>query len=260
MNTHWVAPCLTDGLGNRLFQYACAKQYSEKYNKPLVFFLPRSRATGHGNFNTLFKLFPEVPILETDISWNELEEKEYYSYESLVYVKENLVIKGCRQSYKYFNNTQINPSFESIISKERLKYLEHTYLKEKESLFFIHIRLGDYRVLPHYHIDIASYYTNALKLVPPNAKLIVFSDESNIAKQLFPNIHVCEEKDEVETLYLMSQCHLGSIVANSTFSYWGSYLAYQKNKNYICIFPYKLMNSVRDYSEYFPPYATVLKF
>ena len=260
MDTTWIAPCLTDGLGNRLFQYACAKQYSEKYNKKLVFFLPRSRATGHGKFNTLFRLFPEVPILETDISWNELEEKSYYSYENLLNVKENLVIKGCRQSYKYFDNVKINPSFESIISNERLEYLNNTYLKEKESLFFIHIRLGDYRLLSHYQIDIASYYTNAIKRVPLNAKLIIFSDEPSIAKQLFPNICVCEEKDEVETLYLMSHALLGSIVANSTFSYWGSYLAHQKNKNHICIFPYRLMNREHDYSEYFPPYATVLKF
>jgi hypothetical protein len=256
----WVAPCLTDGLGNRLFQYACAKAYSEKYGKPLVFFLPRSRATGHGSYSTIFKLFPETVLLETDVSWNEVEEKSYYTYEPLEFVKTNLVIKGCRQSYKYFDSTEINPSFESVITNKRLDILNKKYLEKKENLFFIHVRLGDYRLLPHYQIDIASYYTKAIQLIPPNASIIVFSDEPRLAKQLFPDLLVCEETDEVETLYLMSNCLLGSIVANSTFSYWGSYLAHKKNKNYKSIFPYKLMITEYDYSEYFPPYATVLKF
>ena len=256
----WVAPCLSDGLGNRLFQYACAKEYSEKYKKPLVFFLPRSKATGHGKFDTMFKLFPDVPVVETDISWNEVEEKIYYSFEDIPHIRENLVIKGSRQSYRYFANTSINPSFESIISNERLDYLNKKYLEDKEHLFSIHVRLGDYRVLPHYQIDLVKYYSEAIKSVPSNARLIVFSDEPNIAKQIFPTLNICEESDEVEVLYLMSQCLCGSIVANSTFSYWGSYFAHQKNKNHICIFPCKIMNLEYDYSEYFPPYAYVIKF
>lgn len=260
MDSLWVAPCLTDGLGNRLFQYACAKQYSEKYNKPLVFFLPRSKSTGHGHFNTIFKLFPETPLLETDISWNEISEPNYYSYVDIPFIKEKLIISGCRQSYNYFTNTKINPSFESIISNERLEYLNKEYLEKKEDLFFIHLRLGDYRLLPHYQIDLPKYYSEAFKYVPPNANLIVFSDEPSIASQIFPSLLICKETDEVETLYLMSHCLLGSIVANSTFSYWGSYFAHQKNPKHIAIFPYKLMTIEHDYSEYFPPYASVLKF
>lgn len=257
---NWVAPCLADGLGNRLFKYACAKNYSEKHNKQLVFFLPRCKPTGHGKFNTIFKLFPEVPIVETDVSWNEIEENEYYSYEVLPFIRDNVVINGCRQNYNYFKNTHIHASFENVISKERLNYLNNKYLTNKDLLFFIHVRLGDYKLLPHYQINIASYYTNAVKHIPPNAKLIVFSDEPFIAKEIFPSLNVCYETDEVEILYLMSNCLLGSIVANSTFSYWGSYFAHQNNKNHKAIFPYKLMNEDFDYSGYFPDYATVIKF
>jgi hypothetical protein len=260
LDSFWVAPCLSDGLGNRLFQYACAKDYSEKYNKKLVFFLPRSRRTGHGKFDTIFKLFPEVEVLETDISWNEIDEDNYYSFEELPNLRKNIVIKGSRQNYKYFKDTIIKPSFERIISEERLQYLNNRYLKDKENLFFIHVRLGDYRNLPHYQIDIAKYYSEALKIIPNNSKLLVFSDEPEVAKQIFPNLEVCEERDEVEILYLMSNCLLGAIVANSTFSYWGSYFAHKKSKSYTAIFPYRLMTTEHDYSEYFPPYSTVLKF
>jgi len=260
LQTIWVAPSLSDGLGNRLFQYACAKNYSEKYSKKLVFFLPRSRRTGHGRFDTIFKLFPDVEVLETDISWNEIEENNYYAFEELPKLRENVVIKGSRQNYKYFKDTTITPSFERVISEERLKYLNLRYLKDKENLFFIHVRLGDYRNLPHYQIDIAKYYSEALKLIPIRAKLLIFSDEPDVAKQIFSEVEICEETDEVETLYLMSNCLLGAVVVNSTFSYWGSYFAHKKSKSYTAIFPYKLMTRDYDYSEYFPEYATVLKF
>jgi len=256
----WIAPCLSDGLGNRLFQYACAKSYSDKYNKELVFFLPRTKATSHGTYTNMFKLFPNTRIIETDISWNEIDEKDYYTYEPIEYVKEKLVIRGSRQSYQYFKDTSITPSFENIISSERLEYLNNTYLKNRELLFFIHLRLGDYKYLPHYQINLPAYYEKAMKLIPENAEVIVFSDEPEVATQVFPNLNVCKENSEIEVLYLMSQCLLGAIAANSTFSYWGSYFAHQKNINHIAIFPYKLMNTDHNFSSYFPPYSKVLKF
>jgi hypothetical protein len=256
----WVAPCLSDGLGNRLFQYACAKSYAEQYNKELVYFLPRARATTHGSYKNMFKLFPETRVLETDVSWNEVEEQDYYKYEHISPIDQKLVIKGSRQSYNYFKDTTICPAFENAISNERLDYLNTTYLRNRNLLFSIHLRLGDYKYLPHYKINLPAYYEAALKLIPENAEVLLFSDEPEVASQIFPNFRVCQETDEVETLYLMSQCLLGSIAANSTFSYWGSYFAHQKNPEHIAVFPYKLMNTEHNFSEYYPPYSKVLKF
>jgi hypothetical protein len=259
---NWVAPCLADGLGNRIFQYACAKAYAEKYKKKLVFFLPRTRKTGHGKFENIFKLFPEVEVLETDNSWSEILEdgKDIYNYNEIEYKQGPLVIRGYRQNYKYFSSTIIKPNFENCISKERLLYLNKKYLQYKEELFFIHVRLGDYRFLTHHQIDIASYYNNAMKLIPSNSDIIVFSDDIEFAKQLLPNFSYCEETDELENLYLMSNCLKGSIVANSTFSYWGSYFAHANNQNHIAIYPYKLGNGLPESSGYIPEYAFSVKF
>lgn len=255
---NWVAPCLCEGLGNRLFQYAAAKYYSELYKKPLVFFLPRSKPTRHGGFTNIFKLFPETPILESDCSWNNFHESDYYAFESMPFIETNLVICGSRQNYKYIQDLELNPVFNFQV--ERLEYLNSTYLQNKEKLFSIHVRLGDFKYLPHHQINLPAYYSQALAYIPNDARVLVFSDEPDLAANLFPQYTICYENDELEVFYLLCNCLYGSIAANSTFSYWGSYFSHKKNKNHIAIFPHKLMNNDRDFSGYFPDYSIVLKF
>ena len=240
----WVAPSLTDGLGNRLFQFACAKGYAEKHNKTLVFFLPRCKPTGHGDFENIFKMFPEVPIIETEGSWSEIEDKDYFIYEEMPYIEGNVVIKGSRQAYKYFENIIIKPEFP--VNKEYLqKYV-------KSNMFFIHLRLGDFRNLPHHQIDLSRYYNEAMKHLPSNVNILVFSNEPMIAKKMFPVFTIVDE-EELESLYLMSLCTKGSIVANSTFSYWGSYFSHIEDS--VCIFPDSLGKGMPEPKDYYPPWV-----
>jgi hypothetical protein len=260
----WVAPYLSDGLGNRLFQYSCAKQYSIQNSLPLVFFLPRCAPTNHGKFDTIFKLFPEVPIVETDVSWNEIEEPidQHFKYFNLeTSLNPPIVIRGYRQSYKYFQNINIKPKFENIISETRMKDLEEKYLKDH--MFFIHVRLGDFRILHHHQINISKYLIMACSKIPQNSNILVFSDEPELVKDLFNFPHVlCGEKDEVEVLYLMSKCTQGAIVANSTFSFWGAYLAHNNSKDFVCVFPNTMGrgngNSMSNIEDYIPPWANVI--
>ena len=174
----WVAPYISEGLGNRLFQYACAKEYSEKKNIPLVFLLPRTARTNHGKYSTIFKLFPETPVIETANTWNQIDElnNSHYEYNELKDEETPILIHGYRQSWKYFSSTHIEPNFSNVITKERLEYLNSKYL-QIENLFFIHIRLGDFRVLPHHQINIAKYYVNAIQRIPENCNILLFSDE-----------------------------------------------------------------------------------
>jgi hypothetical protein len=248
MDKYWVAPCLTDGLGNRLFQLSCAKWYSEKYNKRLVFFLPRTKPTGHGDYDNIFKMFPEIPIVETESEWNEINEKDtnYYTYDELPFIEGNVVINGSRQVYNYI--TSINPTFP--VDKQKLeKYV-------KPNMFFIHLRLGDFRILPHHQIDLQLYYSEAIKKIPQNVNILVFSNEPNTAKELFPNLMIVDEP-ELETLYLMSLCTKGSIVANSTFSYWGSYFSHKEDS--VTIFPDSLGMGLPEPKDYYPPWAVKVR-
>ena len=259
----WIAPNLSEGLGNRLFQYACAKGYAEKRGVQLVFFLPRCNKTNHGRFDTIFKLFPEVPLLETGQVWNEVNEEgiSIYKYTMIdASLKLPLVINGYRQSYKYFENIVLEPDFLNVISQERIQYLNHKYLQNKENLFFIHVRLGDFRILPHHQINISKYYITALQQIPESSEIIVFSDEPELIKGLFNIPHtLCMEMDEVETLYLMSHACKGAIVANSTFSFMGAYLAHMKNKNYMAFFPSVLGRDCMALTDYIPSWGRIIE-
>lgn len=254
----WVAPCLSDGLGNRLFQLACAKGYAEKNNKKLVFLLPKCGRTGHGKFENIFNLFPDITLLEYANSWNEIVEKKdkYYIYEELPNISGNVLTTGYRQSYTYFDKISLKPSFENIISKERIDYLHKKYVKP--NMFFIHIRLGDFLFLPHHHIDIRKYYSKALSIMPTNVTPLVFTDDIENTKMYFVFPYdICTERDEIENLYLMSLC-VGGICANSTFSYWGAYFAKQNNKDFIAYYPNTLGKGQPYPQDYYPPWAIQL--
>jgi hypothetical protein len=265
---NWVAPRLSDGLGNRLFQYACAYKYSIDEKKELVFFLPRCGRTDHGSFDTMFLLFP-IRIIDMESSWTELKEEEsmIYTYKPLEKgIKDNTVIHGYRQSYKYFEDTLIEPNFLNALGEERIEYLRSNYLTDTRDLFFINVRLGDYKFLEHHHIDIRKYYVEALKYIPEGSTILFFSDELNLCEPLISiirsigfTVRVCDVKDSVEALYCMSECLRGSIIGNSSFSYWGSYLVYQKNKSSVHIFPKSMGRGLPIPTDLYPPYGIQLE-
>ena len=103
----------------------------------------------------------------------------------------------------------------------------------------MHIRLGDYKILPHHQIDIGGYVSKASKEFPEKTKFLVFSDEANQYKQMLEDLMsalgheatVVTEINEMENLYLMSQCGGGAIVGNSTFSWWGAYFGRQRSSH-----------------------------
>jgi hypothetical protein len=266
---NWVAPRLTDGLGNRLFQYACAKQYAYEEGKELVFFLPRCGKADHGSFDSLFRLFPYVRIVDTETSWIELKELDVllYSFKPLeTNIQENIVIHGYRQNYKYFEDISIQPDFVNAIGQQRIDVLTNLYLENKEQLFFIHLRIGDYKFLPHHQIDIKKYYTEAIKLVPKGSTILFFSDELNLCDSIIImikmngfTVRLCGITDSVEALYCMSQCLRGSVVGNSTFSYWGSYFAHQNNSESIHIFPKSMGRGMPQQIDLYPPYGIQLE-
>jgi hypothetical protein len=261
---NWVAPRLTDGLGNRLFQYASAYKYAKDEKKELVFFLPRCGKADHGSFDAMFLLFP-IRIVDTEKSWMEFKEEEsmLYTYKALEKdVKDNCVISGYRQSYKYFEGTIIEPNFLNALGEERIEYLRSNYLMNREELFFIHVRLGDYKFLQHHQIDIRKYYTQAMKYIPEASKILFFSDEANLCEPLISmireygfTVRICDVKDSVEALYCMSECLRGSIIGNSSFSYWGAHLVYQKNKSSVHIFPNSMGRGLPEPKDLYPPYG-----
>lgn len=237
---HWVAGHLTGGLGNRLFQHAAALGLAEKWGVPCVFYLPAMAPTNHGPFDSIFKLFPSTPILTEEEPQYILREPNghVFTYSSFqeIPIQQNCLVDGWRQSARYFPLQGVFAALDQAIPKERQRELLQRYSIAQATTCFLHVRLGDYTILPHHQIDLGAYIKKASLEFPPGSTFLVFSDEAIQHKSLLETMvrslghcpTVVEETDELEALFLMSQCWGGAIVANSTFSWWGAYFARQR--------------------------------
>jgi hypothetical protein len=236
---NWIAPQLTGGIGNRLFQYAAAAGLAEKWGQPVVFFLPRCGPTDHGPFDTIFKLLPGVPKVDLANSWEVLTEPyrgmyTYYPFPEKRKVEGCFTIQGWRQSEKYFPSGGVILDFENALGPEKALQIRQQ-ISDPYNTWFIHVRLGDYKVLPHHQVNLMSYYAKCIYQIPKGSTLILLSDEvklceepiSEMAKNNDLHFSICDSPDEVTALYVMSHCKGGAITANSTFSWWGAYSAHQ---------------------------------
>lgn len=252
----WVAGHLTGGLGNRLFQHAAAAGLAEKWNVPLVFYLPECTETGHGPFENIFKLFPTLPKLTAPVPVHRIPEAFHgvFTYEPFQEKPSHPFnsVDGWRQSELYFPKKGLKPSFDTVFSKEQQDELLCLYNMNTEdtrrTTWFIHVRLGDYKILPHHQIDLNDYYSKAIQHVPKLAKILLFCDEidqfgatfQEYFQKLGYTVMPVKHLDELETLFLMSQCWGGAIVANSTFSWWGAYFAHLSHpepSKYTALYP-----------------------
>jgi len=237
----WVAPHLTGGIGNRFFELAAALGAAEKWNLPCVILKSAIGDNSHGPTDNILKLYPNLKGVETREPVFKIPEANgecfrYNAFPSDPPAKK-VLIEGWRQTYKYFPKDQslLVPSWSSLLSAEKQEALLQKYeltLGKKFTTWFLHIRLGDYKVLPHHQIPVIPYYEKCLDQVPKDHTVLLFSDEPHLCSQWFEaqcqkrglKSNIVQE-EEIPTLFLMSRCWGGAIVANSTFSWWGAYFA-----------------------------------
>ena len=227
---------LMGGLGKFLFQIAA--EYSVSFRDSKTFLC--EKLVSHGSHkpidNYLNNIFKKINF--GDINFNHANYKEpFFHYNEIPRSDDNLLINGYFQSEKYFmsHRNEILNLFEindEIKDKLINKYGE--ILTKKTCS--IHVRRGDYVRLNQYHtVQPIDYYEKSIKLIGEDYEYLIFSDDIEWCKTNFDFIqtkHFIEDDTDYENLYLMSMCD-HNIIANSSFSWWGSWMNKNENKKVI---------------------------
>lgn len=155
--------------------------------------------------------------------------KEPFQFEFPHTVEDGTKFQGYFQSEEYWGGDRdfmynlFEPS--EIVNRELRRYY-HLFNQKTCS---IHVRRGDYLKFPDIHPSVTTDYIDRAKLeLAPHgiSKYLVFSDDIEWCKKNLIGdeyIFIEGEKDYVE-MFLMAKCDY-RIIANSSFSWWGSYLS-----------------------------------
>lgn len=267
MSLRWVSSRLSDGLGNRLFQLAAAHRQAKLWKMPLVFAMPYCTPGSHGSYSSIFRLFPAVEKVwkaEPAICINQ-EPGEVFVFNPLPEFPptDTVLLRGSWISAKYVDH-KFKPDWSKAVEGPAtlLARWGLSTPEERSRAVFIHVRLGDYTILPHHQVNLLSYYVRAMASFPEDTRFLVFSDEPKKAKMLPVFEESCtfvDEPDELASMFLMANCARGAITANSTFSWWGAFFGRQNaGPQHKTVMPSRWMASGENTSDVYPEWAVIM--
>lgn len=237
-------PNLKGGLGNRLFQVASVYGIARRNNGLCVLNGLYAEGNAHSSVNYLNTVFKNF-ILDS-------KPMESYLCAESIFEPSQILLNIPR-------NTS-TPYPKRYVIGEYLQCLDyfHDYRDEILALFnfpkpsnfkkdcvFVHLRYGDYVKHPLHYVDLGVYYTKAIRWfqqINPEVHFRIFSNDMYRSRCFcktiqLKNVSYDESVDEIQSLSDMSNCKLGGICANSTFSWWAGYL--NPNPNAIIYLPTK---------------------
>lgn len=243
-------------LGNQMFQYAALKGIAK--NRNFDFCIPYYSESVNDGIGNLLKteIFNIFDLKVDNISHIEapfLNEPHYHFSEELFNnCPDNVSLVGFFQTEKYFKHIEEEIRKDFTFKKEIkdccLKIFNELSLKDPIAL---HIRRGDYVNNSNRHPVISlDYYKICLSNFDNVREVIIFSDDPSWCKtqELFfdDRFLVSEGTDTYHDLCLMSMCS-DFIIANSSFSWWGAWLANRGKVFYPSLwFGSELNNDIKD--------------
>lgn len=245
-----IRPCSIEKLD--IGKYVCVKEISElkfnsfKYNIMLQ------------TYHVFQKIAKTIKVEHyNDNLYKILSSKGYFFNFDRFFVQHekcvnniNKIVYGYFQSIKYFKGYEddIKKLFKISISPNAH---EIELLKKINSCDAVGVSMrlqDDYKKSKSLNICDNDFYIrgiNYIKKKIPSAKFFIFADDIDRAKKItFPySVEFIESMNDYQSLRLLYNCkHF--VVANSSFSWWGSYLA--ENKNKIIIAPNRWYTEIND--------------
>ena len=227
---------LMGGLGNQLFQWACARNLQKLYGHRLqyddhirassrnrdIFRFPNIRLSNDAYIKE--SLYPETPMQFVNVGdffdFNKFKENDFR-------LGRDFHLIGYWQGLKYFEDVQeelrleLQPPDDFFDNK----------VKPTENSVSLHVRRTDYmHIQDHHPVCSIDYYKHALSLIDHD-HIFIFSDDIKWCQNNLDdkNVTFVHNEDPLHDMWLMSNC-THNIIANSTFSWWSAWLNSNPNK------------------------------
>ena len=223
-------------LGNQMFQYAATKGIANKIGSDFI--IPNHKEVLVDSLGNKLRceLFDAFDLNLNQIGVVKVPDGNYiqetnYEFDSKFFSlnpNQDYSLVGFFQTEKYFKH--IEDDIRNDFSFKGQYVNECSEIVEQfDNPIALHIRRGDFLINSSNHANLTlDYYENALKQFSDNRQVIIFSDDSKWCKEqdLFSDDRflVSEGNGPYHDLYMMSKCS-DFIIANSTFSWWGAWLA-----------------------------------
>ena len=228
---------LMGGMGNLLFILATCYTLSKKYKSTLKFYTKMWNDNKRKNITkyTMFKNFQldSAAIRNYKITYRERN----FFYEGIYFDSRiNNCIYGYFQSYKYFDKCKtdfikmLHNPYSQIVESTIQQYKQNN--KDNNVLIpvSVHVRRTDYLSLSHIHLNLdMKYYLDAIShFSTENSIFIIFSDDVAFIQneptfKNLPHKIIVDNPDDEFCFWLMSAC-THNIIANSSYSWWASYV------------------------------------
>jgi len=243
---------LVGGLGNQLFILAAGLSYARKFNLQLAITPKNNYGKRSGYWNTILARWLDgkspdgVIVVESGAGKAHVINENGFAYSPFIAPQNtNVVLRGYFQSARYFDSIKdeiVKAFTPAPLSKLALEIdnLASQIFTNNGSYVSLHVRRGDYVQYPTIHpILPIQYYRDSIQRggwSPEKVTLVVFSDDIEWCRQNFYNseqrfegfrVLIPENLTTEATLFLMSRCNSGHVIANSSFSWWGAFLGQQ---------------------------------
>lgn len=149
----------------------------------------------------------------------------------------NIFLSNYFQNIKYSSKV-IGKLKKQFVPQKKVEKKFDDFLKliKKQCSICIHIRLGDYQKNSLHEVCNINYYEKAICEINKhveNPVYIIFSDDKNFVREHYQFsgtvLFEPDNLDDVQTLYLMSQCK-HYILSNSSLSWWAQKMSDSTNK------------------------------
>jgi len=228
--------------GNQMFQYAATKGIAAA--RGYDFIIPDGPRTDdefvdEEQQHKLFMAFKMQSLQNIGMLEAVYKQESSFRYDSQLVnsCPDNINLYGHFQSERYFfhieEELRKDFTFRDDVKKLCDGIWKQIVVDEGHSeAISLHVRRTDYLIKPTFHPVLPiSYYEEALAKLPQDIPVFVFTDDPAwvFEHEFFSSDRFfISESDNIHDMCLMSMCNY-NIIVNSTFSWWGAWLAGHNN-------------------------------